>query len=118
VSTVKDNHPQLRADIEAASAPAPFVKGFSPGPIDFEKATVVNKGHGRTKTRTLTTSGLKEFLDWPGWSKVFKLDRVSQGHRTGFVRQETIYGLTSLTAAEAGPRRLLDLVRIQWGIEI
>jgi predicted transposase YbfD/YdcC len=118
VWTVKDNHPQLRADLEAAFAPAPLAKGFSPDPADFQKATVVNKGHGRTETRILTTtSRLKEFLDWPGVKQVFRLDRVIQDHRTGLARQKTVYGLTSLSATEAGPRRLLDLVRIHLEIE-
>ena len=30
---------------------------------------------------------------------------------------ETVYGLTSMTSDKAGPARLLDLVRGQWGIE-
>jgi hypothetical protein len=30
---------------------------------------------------------------------------------------ETVYGLTSMSAGKAGPARLLDLARGQWGIE-
>jgi hypothetical protein len=30
---------------------------------------------------------------------------------------ETVYGLTSMASQKAGPARLLDLVRGQWGIE-
>lgn len=67
VWTAKDNQPQLRADTEAAFAPTPLTKGFSAGPTDFQTATTVNKAHGRTETRTLTTTAdLKTFLDWPG----------------------------------------------------
>lgn len=118
VWTVKDNQSQLRADIAAAFTPPSLAKGFSAGPTDFRSATTVNKGHGRTETRTLTTtSSLKEFLDWPGVAQVFQLERTVQEHRTALVRQETVYGLTSLTVDEADPRRLLDLVRLHWGIE-
>ena len=116
--TVKDNQPQLRADLEAAFSPTPLSQGFSAGPTDFQSATTVNKGHGRTETRTLTTTqSLTPFLDWPGVEQVFKLARTVQTHRTGLLRQEVVYGLTSLTANEADPRRLLDLVRWHWGIE-
>ena len=31
--------------------------------------------------------------------------------------QQTVYGFTSLTAAQAGPDRLLELIRAHWAIE-
>ncbi len=38
--------------------------------------------------------------------------------QTGELRSEELtYGITSLTPAEASPRRLLELVRRHWGIE-
>ena len=36
---------------------------------------------------------------------------------TGLVETEIQYGLTSLTAQEADPKRLLTIVRSEWGIE-
>jgi predicted transposase YbfD/YdcC len=118
VWTVKENQPQLREDIVATFQPAPCAPGFSSGPTDFQMAATVNKGHGRTETRTLTTSSsLRGFLDWPGMAQVFQLERLVHDHLTDEVRCEVVYGLTSLTAAEAGPRRLLHLVRLHWGIE-
>jgi hypothetical protein len=48
---------------------------------------------------------------------VFQLEREICENRTGEWRQEVVYGLMSLTAAEAGPRRILDLVRIHWNME-
>ncbi len=57
---VKDNQPPLRADIETAFTSPPLTKGFSAGPTDFQNATTVNKGHGRTETRTLTTTSMKK----------------------------------------------------------
>ncbi len=96
----------------------PCAPGFSAGPADFWTATTVNKGHGRTETRTLTSSSsLQGFLDWPGAAQVFQLERRIQEHRTAVIRREVVYGVTSLPAAEAGPSRLLHLVRLHWEIE-
>lgn len=115
---VKDNQPQLRADIEQWFAPETHVKGFSPPPKDFQTVRTVNKGHGRQEERTLTTSSwLNEYLDWPGLAQVFKLERRVVNTATGEVRRETVYGITSLTAEEADAKRLNGLVRQYWGIE-
>ena len=37
--------------------------------------------------------------------------------KTGKTERETVYGITSLTAAKAGPKALLSLNRGQWSIE-
>jgi predicted transposase YbfD/YdcC len=115
---VKGNHPQLRQDIEAVFEPEVCVPGFSPTPKDFQTAIAHNKAHGRLEERTLTTSSvLRDYADWPGLEQVFKLERRSVNTHTGVLRYETTYGLTSLTAAQASPARLLNLVREYWGIE-
>lgn len=115
---VKDNQPQLRADIAQWFAPEPHVKGFSPPPKDFQTVRTVNKGHGRHEERTLTTSSLlNDYLDWPGLAQVFKLERRVVNTATGEVRRETVYGITSLTATQADAKRLNGLVRQYWGIE-
>jgi predicted transposase YbfD/YdcC len=49
--------------------------------------------------------------------QVFKLERRLERVKDGHVTQEVFYGLTSLTADEAKPERLLILVQAQWGIE-
>ncbi len=68
--------------------------------------------------RTLTASRLlKDYLDWPGLGQVFKLERRFTTLATGAVYHEIQYGLTSLTAAQASPDRLLATVRSDWGIE-
>lgn len=115
---VKDNQPTLRRDIEQWFAPESCVKGFSPGTKDFQTAHTVDKGHGRHEARTLTTSSLlNDYLDWPGVAQVFKLERRTIRLATGEVRHEVVYGLTSLSADEASPKRLLSLTRQYWGIE-
>ena len=37
--------------------------------------------------------------------------------KTGQIRQETLYGITSLPAEQASPTRLLEMLRSYWGIE-
>ena len=52
VWVVKDNQPQLRADIAALFDPEACVPGFSPTPKDFDTAQSFGKGHGRLERRT------------------------------------------------------------------
>ncbi len=119
VWTVKDNQSQLKADIEQLfQNDQGCVPGFSPAPTDFRTAQTVNGGHGRIETRTLTTSSLlNETCRWPGAQQVFKLERETQLVACGQQRAEVVYGITSLSAAEAGPDRLLTIVREHWGQE-
>jgi predicted transposase YbfD/YdcC len=115
---VKDNQPTLRSDIEQWFAPETHVKGFSPVAKDFQTEHIVNKGHGRQEERSITTSSqLNDYLDWPGVAQVFKLERRSVNIATGELRHEVVYGITSLTAQEASPKRLIGLIRQYWGIE-
>jgi hypothetical protein len=68
--------------------------------------------------RTLQTStALNEYLDWPGVHQVFRLDRKTIILKTGEMRQETVYGLTSLPSERANAAQLLHLTRAHWGIE-
>ena len=58
---------------------------------------------------------LRDYLGWPGTQQVFHIHRVRE--LPGKTEQETVYGITSLSAEEAGPERLLGLARGHWGIE-
>jgi len=116
--TVKENQPQLRQDIEALFEPEACAPGFSPTEKDFETAKTCEKGHGRMEWRTLTVSSmLKGYVAWPHAEQVFRLDRRFVRIRDGKVEEETTYGVTSLTCAQAGATRLLETVRAHWGIE-
>jgi predicted transposase YbfD/YdcC len=116
--TVKDNQSTVRQDIEVLFRSEKTVKGFSPSTKDFRTAQTIEKGHGREERRILTVSAeLKTYLDWPGAEQVFKLERSFTRTRDGHVTHEVVYGITSLTAREAGPTRLLQLIRSHWGIE-
>jgi predicted transposase YbfD/YdcC len=115
---VKDNQSRLRQDIELLFQPEKTVKGFSQGTKDFRIAETTEKKHGRLEHRTLTVSTeLQGYLDWPGAAQVFKLERHFTRLVDGHVTHEGVYGITSLTAKEAGPQQLLRLIRSHWGIE-
>ena len=81
-----------------------------------QTATTLDKGHGRLERRTLTSStALNGYLDWPGVGQVFRLERQrTVGGRTTV---EVVYGITSLTRAQADAGQLLALAREHWGIE-
>jgi predicted transposase YbfD/YdcC len=114
----KDNQPQLKDDIAHLFAPQQCPPATSPLPTDFQTVTRHSYGHGRYETRTITTSSmLKDFLDWPYLQQVFKLEYRVLHLKTGQVQTQTHYGLTSLSAADASPDRLLTLKRQYWGIE-
>ena len=114
----KDNQPNLRRDIELTFQPEVCGAGSSPVPTSLQSATQTDKGHGRIEKRTLTSSSLlKDYLDWPQVAQVFKLERQVWDLEMKPIRSEVVYGLTSLSAAQAGPARLLALTRAYWGIE-
>ena len=85
---------------------------------DWREAETVDKGHGRLEVRHLQASNeLTDFLalEWTGVGQVFRLRR-----RVGkalICTQEYVYGLTSLSPAQASPERLLALIRGHWAIE-
>jgi predicted transposase YbfD/YdcC len=118
VWTIKGNQSRTQEDIELLFAPESCAPGFSPSHKDFRTATTLDKGHGRLERRTLTTSSLlKDYVDWPYLEQVFRIERRLLRIRDGKVMEEVRYGLTSLTADEASPERLLELVRAHWSIE-
>lgn len=112
VLIAKDNHPTLVSDLQLF---------FSEPPLDcrdWRTARSVNKGHGRLEIRELVVSTeLADFLapQWAGVAQVFRLTRTVQ--EDGKTRTEVVYGLTSLSPAQASAARLLELVRAHWSIE-
>lgn len=117
--TVKGNQPQLLQDLRDWFDPTvQLLPGMGCPPKDFRSATVTNKGHGRIEVRTLTTSSqLNDFLDWPFLQQVFQLERTTTVSKTGKIRHEIIYGVTSLSAEQASPVQLLGMLRSYWHIE-
>lgn len=115
---VKDNQPHLLADIQRLFAPEACLPGHGSLRVDFACASTLDKAHGRLGRRTITTSSLlKGYSDWPYLAQVFKLERQVTTLRTGQHTHEVVYGVTSLSRAQASPQRLLQIVRRHWGIE-
>jgi predicted transposase YbfD/YdcC len=85
-------------------------------PHDLRHAETVEKGHGRIELRRCAASAeVVPHLNWPGAAQVVRIERSRE--IAGKTTTEIVYCVTSLTAAEADPRRLLDLARAHWGIE-
>jgi len=64
-----------------------------------------------------TSSQLNDFLDWPFLQQVFQLERCVTISKTGMMRHEIVYGITSLPPEPASPYQLLQMLRSYWKIE-
>lgn len=116
--TAKANQPTLHADIETVFTSDDRTVAGGRVRRDLRTVCTRDKGHGRQETRTLTASGdLAGYSDWPGLAQVFRLERQRVQTKSGTTHHEVVYGLTSLTPAEASPAQLLALQRSYWGIE-
>jgi predicted transposase YbfD/YdcC len=111
VMIVKENQPQLRADIE-------LVFTLPPAGDRQESARTVDIGHGRIEQRNITTSeALVGYSNWPGLAQVFEIGRYVMTQKTGKERIEVVYGVTSLRPERVTPGQLLAFVRGHWHIE-
>jgi predicted transposase YbfD/YdcC len=112
---VKDNQPSLVAAIDTL-----FTGDCPPLPGDhLARHTTVDKRHGRLETRTLERSAaLNAYLaDWPGVGQVLRRTCHAVLLKSGTVRQEVTYGLSSLPAASTTPALLERLWRGHWTVE-
>jgi len=132
---VKANQPTLCADLEilfarhaaaAAAAAAPRhglarqalrAVGEAPHLDAMAHTCTHDMGHGRIELRHLEALNVPACLDWPGSAQVFRLARKTRFKKDGSLRGDTVYGITSLTAAQAAPPSLLQMCRGHWGIE-
>jgi predicted transposase YbfD/YdcC len=117
---VKGNQPTLLGEIKQLfeEEPVSLGPGFSPPPTDFESATKVEKGHGRIERRTITVRSMLGGCGiWPYLQQVFRLEREWIIVATGEIKQEVRYGITSLPREVAGPERVMEIAREEWGIE-
>ncbi len=113
VLPIKDNQPATKEAIAEwfAEEPAPYEQAN-------QTAQVVEKGHARLVTRHIeTTTVLNDHLDWRGLSQAFKLTRRFVHLPTGEVREQTLYGITSLSPEEADAEALLTFIQQHWTIE-
>jgi hypothetical protein len=77
----------------------------------------VDKGHGRIEWRGIEVREVTPAqMDFPHVAQVARIDRIRE-LKNGRQEVETIWIITSLTAAQADAARLLELVRQYWSIE-
>lgn len=109
---VKGNQPTLQRDIAEALAH----RGRCCGHVERTEV-----GHGRIEHRSLwvapATAVREHVLGFPGARQILELTRHVRVKRTGQVREETVYAVTSLSAELADAGALLGLWRGHWGIE-
>lgn len=63
------------------------------------------------------STALLGYLDWPGAQQVFRVRRRVVRKCTGEVRDEVVYGVTSLAPARASAAHVLQVLRQHWHIE-
>jgi predicted transposase YbfD/YdcC len=105
--TVKDNQPTLKTHIEDLHL-------IDSPPHD----QTTDKGHGRIEVRSIRISEeLNDYVEFPYVRQVFCIRREVTHLRKNKDTSETVYGITSLSPAQASPQRILALNRGQWSIE-
>ena len=110
--TVKANQPQLLEDIQMSFLDYWWLQ-------DTVREGQLTDQHGsRTHQWRLQASTLLEgYSQWPGLRQVLKLERTVSNKRTGEMRRDTAYAITSLGPEQASPRELIGLWRGHWEIE-
>lgn len=91
--------------------------------------TTIETGHGRWEKRTIQVADAPEDIGFPHAGQIFLIERTTV--RTVYRRDKSskkvkktkvrhcvaVLGITSLTAAQAGPEHLATYVRSHWAIE-
>ncbi len=110
--TVKENQPQLLDDIRMSFLDYWWLRDT------IREGNLTDQHGSRTHEWRLQASTLLEgYTSWPGLRQVLKMERVVSHKRTGEVRRETAYAITSLGPEQASPHELIRLWRGHWKIE-
>lgn len=108
---VKENQPTLRREIELVFETSTLAETVS-------RASSTTTHGSRIETRAISVSdAMRGLSDWPGLHQVMKLERTVINKTTGEIREETVYGVTSLSSRRAKPEQLNELWRGHWTIE-
>lgn len=87
-------------------------------PYQSSKQSNTTRGYGRVEKRPIwVSSELAGYSYWPHLAQVFKLEREWLELATDELKREVRYGLSSLPREVAGPERLMQIAREEWGIE-
>jgi predicted transposase YbfD/YdcC len=117
---VKANQAGLLGEIERLFEPIEWGSGFSEPELEIQNHLTYDHAPARTEKRTMwVSSELAPYSYWPHLSQVFKLERKWVEWEEGEikVKGEVRYGITSLPSEVAGPARLMQIAREEWGIE-
>ena len=110
--SVKANQPSLLDDIKQAFTGQWWMTDT------IQEFTDVDIYAGRIEERRLKAStAMQGYSDWPGLGQVLKMERKITNKRTGAVREEEAYAITSLDERRASGEQLLKLWREHWHIE-
>jgi predicted transposase YbfD/YdcC len=105
--TVKDNQPTVLEDLVCH-----FQDRKEPDFID------VCTGHGRIETRRIwVSSALNEYLQFPHIAQAYLIEREVLHKKSGKQTLELAHCITSRSAAQSSPARLLQINRGHWVIE-
>jgi len=107
--TVKRNQPGLHAQLAALP--------WRQVPVAYDAR---EKGHGRAERRTLKVTAVAAGLAFPHAAQAIQIVRRRRpltGKHNKKWPAETVYAVTSLTAIQARPAALAQIVRGHWGIE-
>jgi predicted transposase YbfD/YdcC len=108
---VKENQPTLKREIELVFETSTLAETIT-------QASSTTTHGSRIETRAIAVSDAMHGLsDWPGLHQVMKLERTVINKTTGEVRDEIVYGVTSLSPQRAMPAQLNELWRKHWTIE-
>jgi predicted transposase YbfD/YdcC len=112
VMVVKGNQPGLLAQVEGAIAGVDF---YTQAP---QMALTIEGEHGRIEQRQIiTTSVLADCDLWPGLDQAFKIERQIVEQKSGNVRNEAVYGISSLSRERATAGVVLAINRGHWSID-
>ena len=114
VLTVKGNQPSLHARLRALP--------WRAVPVGDDTR---DRGHGRAEWRTLKVTAVAAGLGFPHAAQAVQIVRRRRplAAQNGAMRRkkrwstETVYAVTSLTATDASPAELADIIRGHWAIE-
>lgn len=104
-TAIKDNQPTLFAQLDALP--------WTDVPIGH---TMHDRGHGREEKRTIQVLPAPEGI-FPYAQQAFLIERYVYDLNGALTSAVAALGITALSAEQAGPQRLANLVRAHWGIE-
>ncbi|MEV7939300.1 ISAs1 family transposase [Kitasatospora sp. NPDC088264] len=105
IAIVKDNQKKLRRQLKSLPWKDIPLQGRTRG-----------IGHGRSEIRRIKVATVNNLL-FPGACQAVQVKRRRTDRKTGKTTIATIYAVTSLTAEQATPAQLAQLIRGHWKIE-